>query len=576
MPPPPPVRHTRAAGELFIYDDEVGYSAFEFGATSGDPLAGGHRALICVGGLTDGFLSLRYLPVLAEAVKERGWRTVQPQLSSSYGGWGFSSLDQDVQELDKLIEYLEAHRGIREVVLLGCSTGCQDTVRFLQFGERAAIVSGAILQAPVSDREALIACAADKEHIRRYRSMASELIADRHGDEMLPRAAGELIGPPHPVSAYRFNSLTGRMTDDDMFSSDLTDDEMRAKLGHITVPTLIVVSADDEYVPKSVDAEKLASRMADAMAGNAIGIVDIVTLDANHNCSQPHPEAGRALSEAVRDFVAGIDTRPKLTWEPAFAKHMREMAAFKAEAGMEGPLLVALAGMPGSGKSTSSKALHCLLGPECLVAPMDGFHLPLASLRKRKDADEAIYRRGAPDTFEPGALKARLDEIREDTGPSTVRRLAQNGPASTVDWPSFDHSVGDPVPGNLRFHRNQHRMVLIEGLYLLHNGDGWHGVAERFDHRVYLEADLEECLARVKVRNRAIPGYTPEEIDERTDKVDRANALIVQASAGRADAVVQSAAGAAAAAAALAGASAVRSADEAPIEDAAESTCDIS
>ena len=39
---------------------------------------------------------------------------------------------------------------------------------------------------------------------------------------------------------------------------------------------------------------------------------------------------------------------------------------------------------------------------------------------------------------------------------------------------------------------------------------------------------MEECVKRLKVRNRCIPGYTPEEIDIRCEKVDRANAEMVQ------------------------------------------------
>ncbi len=56
------------------------------------------------------------------------------------------------------------------------------------------------------------------------------------------------------------------MADDDMFSSDLTENELREKLGHVNVPCLLAISADDEYVPSSVDSTLLSHRMADAMA----------------------------------------------------------------------------------------------------------------------------------------------------------------------------------------------------------------------------------------------------------------------------------------------------------------------
>ena len=91
-------------------------------------------------------------------------------------------------------------------------------------------------------------------------------ISEGKGEEPLPRSACQLFGPPDVITAYRFDSLTRRMADDDMFSSDLTENELREKLGHVNVPCLLAISADDEYVPSSVDSTLLSHRMADAMA----------------------------------------------------------------------------------------------------------------------------------------------------------------------------------------------------------------------------------------------------------------------------------------------------------------------
>lgn len=106
----------------------------------------------------------------------------------------------------------------------------------------------------------------------------------------MPRRAADLIGPPHAVTAYRFDSLTGRMTDDDMFSSDLSDEELRAKLGHVAVPTLLAMSLDDEYVPRSVDPAALSKRMSGAMAAGVLGLVWRLHID----------KAGHALRTWVR------------------------------------------------------------------------------------------------------------------------------------------------------------------------------------------------------------------------------------------------------------------------------------
>lgn len=88
-------------------------------------------------------------------------------------GYGTSSLHQDVKELDQLLDYLFSEPSLQqqqssnegstgkqvivedEVVLIGHSTGCQDSVFYMKHGrpDLKKRVKGVVLQAPVSDRE---------------------------------------------------------------------------------------------------------------------------------------------------------------------------------------------------------------------------------------------------------------------------------------------------------------------------------------------------------------------------------------------------------------------------------------
>jgi len=511
---------TSAKGELFLYTD-AGLAAFEFG--SGE----GHRAVVCIPGLTDGLLSLRYSPALAEAVRSVGWRVVQPVLSSSYKGWGVGSLAEDVDEIDALLSFIQENRCITEVVLLGHSTGCQDVVAYLRTGKRASSVRAAVLQAACSDREALVATDADLGEVTSYQAKAAQMLASGNGLEVMPRAASLLFGVPHPVTAYRFHSLVGRMTDDDMFSSDLTDEELVERLGHVVVPTLIALSADDEYVPQSVNVPAHATRMARSMASGVMCRAETVVLSTGGHAASS--VAGTTeLVAAIVGFLQQLDAIPA---EPTrqLAEVASMLRARAAEKNAGEPLLVALAGMPGAGKSTTGAALAKCLGELSFVVPVDGYHLPLARLRQFPDADAAVYRRGAPDTFDPASLHRTLASLRS-TGPKEVL------------FPGFDHAVGDPVLDAWRFDRNKHKIVVAEGLYLLHECDGWEGIAELFDLRIYLDADEDECIARVRERNSVIPGYTVEEMTVRVEEVDRVNARIVEKSRARADVVLRSAA----------------------------------
>lgn len=197
------------------------------------------------------------------------------------------------------------------------------------------------------------------------------------------------------------------------------------------------------------------------------------------------------------------------------------------------PYMVALVGVPGGGKSVSSLILATMLeeqGVPTMIMPHDGYHLPMDQLRQYPDAKDKIYRRGAPDTFDPASLLRDLDRIRNN--PHDEEGL--------IMVPGFEHAKGDPEPDTHFFDRNHHRVVLGEGLYLLHDGDGWEEIASYFDLKIFIESDVDNCMERLKIRNSAIPGYTEEEILVRVDAVDRVNAATVIASKKRADLVVES------------------------------------
>lgn len=108
-----------------------------------------------------------------------------------------------------------------------------------------------------------------------------------------------------------------------------------------------------------------------------------------------------------------------------------------------------------------------------------------------------------------------------------------------VKIPDFDHAVGDPLEDAFTFVPSEHSIVICEGLYLLHEGDGW-DLNDLFDFSVYIKADVDICVDRLKIRNQCIPGYTKEEIFIRCEKVDRANAMKVLESQERADVTVDS------------------------------------
>ena len=157
------------------------------------------------------------------------------------------------------------------------------------------------------------------------------------------------------------------------------------------------------------------------------------------------------------------------TWEPQIAGVISKMVEDNKKAGNTRPTMVGVVGMPGSGKTTSSNILASILEEthniSCKVLPMDGYHFSMVQLRAMENPDDVIYRRGAPDTFDASALRNDLLKIR-------------NGDDDVVAIPGFDHEIGDPTPNQHIFERKNQVVVIVEGLYLLHEDErlGWNGI----------------------------------------------------------------------------------------------------
>lgn len=275
-------RKNQFRGVMFKYGPKSIQVAFKTGDYK--------QQVVFIGGLTDGFLATEYLEPLAIALDREKWSLVQFLLSSSYSGYGISSLKEDASELDQLINHLINKEDSEGVVLLGHSTGCQDIVHYMRTNAACSrAVRAAILQAPVSDREFRATLPETAGMI----DMASKLISEGQGSELMPREANQ----DSPITAYRFHSLCAYMGDDDMFSSDLSDDQLKQILGHMcNTPCQVIYSMADEYVPDYVDKKALAQRLCRALGG-----AEKVEIEwGNHSLSNRTAEAVQAIMGFVK------------------------------------------------------------------------------------------------------------------------------------------------------------------------------------------------------------------------------------------------------------------------------------
>ncbi|KAJ8565888.1 hypothetical protein K7X08_008464 [Anisodus acutangulus] len=277
-------------GVMFKYGPKAIQVAFKTGDYK--------QQVIFIGGLTDGFLATDYLEPLAIALDKEKWSLVQFLLSSSYSGYGTSSLRQDAMELDQLISYLINKEDSEGVVLLGHSTGCQDIVYYMRTNAACSrAVRAAILQAPVSDREYKATLPDTASMI----DLASNMISEGRESELMPREAN----PDAPITAFRYHSLCAYNGEDDLFSSDFSDDQLKQRLGHMSnTPCQVIFSMGDEYVPEYVDKKALVDRLCKAMGG-----AEKVEIEyGNHSLSNRVVEAVEAIMSFVkREGPSGWD-----------------------------------------------------------------------------------------------------------------------------------------------------------------------------------------------------------------------------------------------------------------------------
>ena len=139
---------------------------------------------------------------------------------------------------------------------------------------------------------------------------------------------------------------------------------------------------------------------------------------------------------------------------------------------LAGRFMVAICGPPGSGKSTIAGLLVARLGHCAKVVPMDGFHL---DNRQLKNLD-LLHRKGAPETFDAYGFLKLIKDIR------TTENLS---------FPVFDRDADQTImdADNLG---PEHKIIIIEGNYLLLKKYPWSDLKDEFDLSVCLEvSDIE-------------------------------------------------------------------------------------
>lgn len=185
--------------------------------------------------------------------------------------------------------------------------------------------------------------------------------------------------------------------------------------------------------------------------------------------------------------------------------------------------LIALAGPPGSGKSTAADRLcnHLIrLGRSAAVLPMDGYHYDDAVLTARG----LLPRKGAPETFDVAGFGHMLKRLRDNEEPE-------------VAVPVFDRSLEISRAG-ARIIPSTVDLVIVEGNYLLLEREPWAALRPLFDTTVRLNAS-EEALRQRLTRRWVNAQLSDDDVRHKVENNDLPNCWTVLRESGPADYAIE-------------------------------------
>lgn len=235
----PPASST--PGVLHYIPDDV--SAFE--PTKPLTHSPSTNTLIWIGGMGDTLGSVSYPFAIGKALGPN-WSLMTTSLGSAGKSWGVGSIAQDAEDVADVVTYIKKQRPSGKIVIMGHSTGCQDCMEYLvgKNAEKRPPVDGVILQAPVSDREALASDlpAAIKQEADQ---LALKMCREKQDRDALPnRLTGPIFGRL-AITARRWVDVSSPGPEhsgaDDYFSSDLSVQRLKATFGKLPARSPLLI-----------------------------------------------------------------------------------------------------------------------------------------------------------------------------------------------------------------------------------------------------------------------------------------------------------------------------------------------
>ncbi|TFB75869.1 nucleoside/nucleotide kinase family protein [Cryobacterium glaciale] len=183
--------------------------------------------------------------------------------------------------------------------------------------------------------------------------------------------------------------------------------------------------------------------------------------------------------------------------------------------------LIGIVGAPGTGKSTFAQYLADQLGnDECVVVPMDGFHLANTII----EGTPLQSRKGAIDTFDAGGYLSLLRRLKERDEP-------------VVYAPSYRRGLEEAIGASIAIPKSV-AFVITEGNYLLSDIDPWNRVREFLSETWFVDTPREVRIGRLIERHVAF-GKDLEAATAWAEGPDEANARYIETTKIHANRIIE-------------------------------------
>ncbi|MCZ4073512.1 nucleoside triphosphate hydrolase [Agrobacterium sp. LMR679] len=194
------------------------------------------------------------------------------------------------------------------------------------------------------------------------------------------------------------------------------------------------------------------------------------------------------------------------------AREIAGLALQRLEGSKGRRVMIAIAGAPGSGKSTIAEcvvdALNAGEGVSAALFPMDGFHYDDAVLEEMK---RRAFK-GAIDTFDAHGLRHMLERLKANED-------------DVVAVPVFDRAIEIARAGG-RLIPQSVDIIVCEGNYLLAGQSPWDRLKPIFDLTIFVDVDEDDLRARLRDRWRSF-GLGEDEINRKVEENDLPNGRFI-------------------------------------------------